>query len=168
MKKILLLSHCILNPCSKAKGLLNEKGLDASRRFIKSVLNLEIGVIQLPCPELLYKGLDREPASKKTYDNSEFRNVCAEVADRIVELIREYEEVGIRVIAYVGIEGSPSCGVEWTHIDEGVATKGRGVFTEVLLKAINDAGLRTNSLGLPEKEKYGSIEDLLRKVEDLK
>jgi predicted secreted protein len=169
MRRILLVSHCMLNPYSKAVGLLREEKVEASRRIISALLeDFETGVIQLPCPELLYKGLDRGPASRESYDNPEFRNICREIANQTVETVEKYERAGIRIVAYLGVEGSPSCGVEWTHFKIGKPEKGRGVFTETLYEAMEKAGVKIILLGLPEDEKYGRLEELLRKLEALR
>lgn len=169
MQRIILVSHCILNPYSKAQGVLNEKKLEASRKVSETLLkDFEIGIIQLPCPELLYKGLDRKPASRSSYENPEFRKICLDMADQVVKLVREYEQNGIEVIAYLGVEGSPSCGVEWTHFKVDEPEKGKGIFTEALCKAIANAGVKVGVIGLPEDRKYGDIEELLSKLCNLK
>lgn len=168
MRRILFVSHCILNPYSKAVGLMREERVEAARRVIGALLqNLETGLIQLPCPELLYEGLGRKPASREFYDNSEFREICKGIADQAAKIAAEYEREGIRIVAYLGVEGSPSCGVEWTHFKIDKPEKGRGVFTEILHEAMSNAGIRISLLGLPEKEKYGSLKELLRKLEAL-
>lgn len=169
MWRIILVSHCILNPYSKVQGLLNEKKVEASRKAVETILkDFETGIIQLPCPELLYRGLSRKPASRNSYDTPEFRRICREIADQAVKLARGYEQEGVRVMAYLGVEGSPSCGVEWTHFKEDEAEKGSGVFTEALSEAMGKAGIQIMFLGLPEKEKYGEIEELLEKLDALK
>ncbi|MBO3755420.1 MAG: DUF523 domain-containing protein [Candidatus Brockarchaeota archaeon] len=169
MRRIILVSHCILNPYSKAQGVLNEKKLEALRKVSGTLLkDFETGIIQLPCPELLYKGLDRKPASKSTYDNPKFRKLCLDMADQVVKLVREYEQNGIEVIAYLGVEGSPSCGVEWTHFKVDEPEKGKGVFTEALCEAMANAGVKVEVIGLPEDSKYGGIEEFLSKLYNLK
>lgn len=169
MRRILLVSHCILNPYSKAAGLMRGEKVEASRRILNALLeDFETGVVQLPCPELLYKGLDRGPASRESYDNPEFRRICWDIAYQAVEIAAEYERAGVRIVAYLGVEGSPSCGVEWTHFRIDRPERGMGVFTETLCEAMNKAGIKISLLGLPEKEKYGSLEELLRKLEALR
>jgi len=169
MRRILLVSHCILNPYSKAVGLLQEERVKASRRVVETILkDFETGVIQLPCPELLYKGLGRKPASREAYDNPEFRRICREIGEQAAEIAVKYTQEGVRVVAYLGVEGSPSCGVEWTHFTGDKPEKGKGVFTETLLEAMGNAGVEISPLGLPEKEKYGSLEELLKRLEALR
>lgn len=169
MRRILLVSHCVLNPFSKAIGLTSKEKVKISRMVIEALLkDSERGIIQLPCPELEYKGLGRKPGSRSSYDNPEFRKVCKEIADQAVKLVTKYERDGVRVSAYLGVEGSPSCGVEWTHFTEDKPERGRGIFTEIIFEAMRNAGIEISLLGLPEKEEYGSIEELLRKLEALR
>ncbi|MBO3840994.1 MAG: hypothetical protein FGF48_01045 [Candidatus Brockarchaeota archaeon] len=169
MRRILMVSHCILNPYSKAVGLLREEKVKAARKIIKALLDdLETGIIQLPCPELLYKGLDRKPASRESYDKPEFRHICRSIAEQAVEIAVKYEHRGVGIVAYLGVEGSPSCGVEWTHFKIEKPDRGRGVFTEILCETMSKAGIKISLLGLPEKEKYGSLEELLRKLKALR
>ncbi|MGQ9479279.1 MAG: hypothetical protein ACUVQ0_04550 [Thermoproteota archaeon] len=168
MRKILLISHCILNPYSKAQGTLTREKVEASRRALESLLSdYETGIVQLSCPEMVYKGLLRKPASREAYDNPEFRKVCKDIACKILQNVKDYEKKGVSVPAYIGIEGSPSCGVNWTHLNNKVV-RGCGVFTELLVKTFEDAGIRIITLGLPEKEEYGRLEDLLKTIRNLK
>ncbi|MDW8034497.1 MAG: 2-thiouracil desulfurase family protein [Nitrososphaerota archaeon] len=164
-KKILLLSHCILNPYSKARGLVSREKIEASRRILEELMkDTDIGIVQLPCPELLYVGLGRDPASRSFYDNPDFKKICREIAEHAVKLVKEYEKEGIKTIAYIGIEGSPSCGVKWTHFKREETEKGMGIFTEILLEVMGDAGIQIELLGLPENKKYGDVEELLEKL----
>lgn len=168
MRKILLVSHCIVNPHSKARGLAVREKIDASRNVLEELLkDPGLGIIQLQCPELLYMGLGREPASRSLYDNPDFRKVCRGIAEQVVKLVKEYEKEGVKTIAYIGVEGSPSCGVQWTHFKDDKAEKGMGVFTEVLSEVVSNSGIQIAFLGLPESAKYGSIGELLEKLKSL-
>ena len=169
MRKILVVSHCIINPHSKARGLATKEKIEASRKALYELLkDTDLGIVQLPCPEMLYAGLGRKPAPRSFYDNSDFRRICREIAEQVVKLVREYEEEGVKIIAYIGVEGSPSCGVEWTHFEEERAEKGMGIFTETLLETMSNAGIRIAMLGLPESEKYGTIGEMLEKLKLIK
>jgi len=168
MRKILLVSHCIINPQSKARGLATKEKIEASRKALCELLkDPDLGIAQLPCPEMLYAGLGRKPAFRSFYDNQEFRRICREIAEQVVKLVRDYEKEGVKTIAYIGVEGSPSCGVEWTHFEER-AEKGMGIFTEILLETMNNAGIKIAMLGLPESEKYGTTEEMLEKLKLIK
>ncbi|MEM2287306.1 MAG: 2-thiouracil desulfurase family protein, partial [Thermoproteota archaeon] len=151
MRKILLVSHCIINPHSKARGLARREKIEASRMFLEELLkDPDLGIVQLQCPEMLYAGLGRRPASRSLYDNPDFKKVCREIAEQVVKLVKEYEKEGVKTIAYIGVEGSPSCGVQWTHFKDDKAEKGTGVFTEVLSEVMSNSGIQIAFLGLPE------------------
>jgi predicted secreted protein len=169
MRSILLVSHCIINPQSKAWGLATKEKIEASRKALYELLkDPDLGIVQLPCPEMLYAGLGRRLASRSFYDNQDFRRMCKEIAEQVVKLVRDYEKGGVKTIAYIGVEGSPSCGVEWTHFEDDKAGKGMGIFTEILLETMNNAGIKIAMLGLPESKKYGTIEEMLKKLNSVK
>lgn len=61
VKRILLVSHCILNNASKVE--LDEAGLAEEYRLRSELMNLiiekNIQMIQLPCPEFIMYGSQR-------------------------------------------------------------------------------------------------------------
>ena len=61
MKRILVVSHCILNTASKVwqdeSGLAEEYAL--RERLLRLVLDQDVQLLQLPCPELLLYGSRR-------------------------------------------------------------------------------------------------------------
>jgi predicted secreted protein len=69
-------------------------------------------MVELPCPEVLFEGLQRKTQTKEEYDKPRFRCLCKRIAQTTTTLIREYQCNGIKVLAVLGIKGSPSCGVE--------------------------------------------------------
>lgn len=81
-KKIVLAAHCVLNQNSKIDACTHYPGviLEAT----KALLNTNVGIIQMPCPELLYLGLDREvdPRMSRTVESEDTR-----VAKRMKETI---------------------------------------------------------------------------------
>ena len=54
MKKVIFVSHCILNTASKVV-LYNQQSIDAEEKlrlqFVSTALNNGIQIVQLPCPE---------------------------------------------------------------------------------------------------------------------
>ena len=62
MKKILLVSHCLLNTASKLKSydLGDMEAKEALRRsLLKAAIDNGVQLLQLPCPELLQYGARR-------------------------------------------------------------------------------------------------------------
>lgn len=105
--KLALVAHCILNQNSRVFGLAKEAGI--IHEVIEVFIQNDIGVVQMPCPELAYAGLERTPRTREQYDNLEFRRVCRQIAKEIARQVGEYERHGIKLKVVVGFDGSPSC-----------------------------------------------------------
>lgn len=119
MQKIVFTAHCILNTASKVV-LYNQEEIDAEetlrKRFMRQVIDNEIQVIQLPCPEFTLYGAKRWGHVSDQFDNIFFRTHCRKILKPILEQLKEYLANGERfeVLGFVGVDGSPSCGVDYT------------------------------------------------------
>ncbi|MDD3140634.1 MAG: hypothetical protein PHX08_16930 [Lachnospiraceae bacterium] len=154
MKKIIFVSHCILNTSSKVV-LYNEEEILAEealrKRFMHLAIDNEIQLIQLPCPEFTLYGAKRWGHVSDQFDNIFFRTHCREILTPIIRQMQEYlvNENFFEVLGVVGIDGSPSCGVDYTcrgnwygsfegreNLDETLSDcrleKGAGVLISVL------------------------------------
>ncbi len=179
MKKILFVAHCILNTASKVV-LYNEEEIIAEERLRKKFLNLaiknDIQLIQLPCPEFTLYGPKRWGHVSDQFDNVFFRKHCKKILAPIILQLQEYlvNEDFFEVIGIIGVDGSPSCGVDYTckgnwygsfeereNLEETLATcrleKGSGVLFSVLKEMLIAEGLEEKvlitSLFAPEPEK---------------
>lgn len=134
---IYVIAHCLLNPLLRVKGLR------------QPVLSQKGPLIQLPCPEAIYLGLDRWAVTKNQLDIPEYRRFCREVLlpflDTIEMLSRDHK------IAVVGVAESPSCGVFKTTVgyeggrikaSEHQVVPGMGIFMEELKSSIASRGIR--------------------------
>lgn len=72
----------------------------------------------MPCPELTYAGLLRPSQTKEQYDTPAFRRHCRQIASSTADQVEEYVRNGFKVLAILGVEGSPTCGVEETSFQE--------------------------------------------------
>lgn len=126
--KIALIAHCILNQNSRAAGLAERPSMITE--ILKFLASNEIGIIQMPCPELAYAGALRAPQIKSQYNNTTFRRQCKRIAQEIADQIRQYEEHEIRLKLVIGVDGSPSCSVH-----------NSGIFMEKLRLALNKRGI---------------------------
>ena len=109
MKKIIFVSHCILNNASKVV-LYNQKEIEAEEdlrvRFLNKVLNSGVQIIQLPCPEFTLYGSRRWGHVSDQFDNPFFRRHCRNILTPIVEQLKEYlNNDSFRVLGIVGIDG---------------------------------------------------------------
>ena len=135
--RLQVVAHCQLNPHTRVKGL---GPLD---------FKPEPPLIQLPCPEALYLGLDRWAVTRNQLDVPEFRRFCrsliVQYADLIEMLASKGDSIGI-----VGVAGSPSCGVLTTSVGyKGGRVReaphehvpGMGVFMEELTRELERLGV---------------------------
>ncbi len=111
-KRIAFVAHCLLNSNSKVIGYAEESG--AIVRVIQPYIDAGVGIIQLPCPEMTFLGLERWGMTYNQYDTPAYRRHCHKLLIPIVDQIQMYAENGYCIEAILGIEGSPSCGVTFT------------------------------------------------------
>lgn len=164
-KKIVILSHCILNEKSKAKGYVQEP--ETIEKVVLPYIQEGIGIIQLPCPEFTYLGNLRWGMTKDQYDTPAFRKHCRKILMPIIEQIEEYVNRGFSVVEIVGIKGSPSCGVfetctgytggelseESFKKQKAKLVSGSGVYIEELKKLLKEKELSVPIVQLNEEEK---------------
>lgn len=155
-KKVALVAHCILNQRTVAPGLASYEG--AVKELVEHLVSKSYGIVQLPCPEATYLGLNRWWMSREQYDNLNYRRHCRKILLPVITLIKEFSKDGIRYVV-IGIKGSPSCGVFTTTSNPkwrgnpvefgGVSSRkihAPGVFMEELLNMVKEA-----NLPLPDK-----------------
>lgn len=129
-RRLVLVAHCILNqnavvaPLARAPGVLEG--------IVAICAEAGVGILQLPCPELLDRGPTRAQAERHSYDTAAHRAHCRRILAPVRDQVRAYEQAGYRVVGLIGIGHSPSCGVRTTH-EGGKPVPGRGVFMEELL-----------------------------------
>lgn len=114
MKKILFVSHCILNKAAKVEQ--DEKDLGEEyrlrRELLTEVLRQDVQMIQLPCPEFYMFGPKRWGHVRDQFDYPFYRRTCRELFAPFLEQIETYMQSPekYRIIGIVSVEGSPSCG----------------------------------------------------------
>ena len=119
-QKILFVSHCFLNDAAKLKNQnLKDQQLErnAKRAFLKQALDYDIELIQLPCPEFILYGCNRWGHAASQFDTPFFHKESRRLLEPFVMQIKEYVSAPERfeVLGVLGIDGSPSCGVNYTY-----------------------------------------------------
>ena len=134
-KRVVLISHCLLNVNSRAYGLVTSELHNIQLSLlIGHLFRKGYGLVQLPCPEALVMGFKRKTSTKEEYEKLELRRYARKLAKEISALVNSMLSSGIEVVALIGVAGSPSCGVFTTHVkSELVREPGRGIFVEELL-----------------------------------
>ncbi len=108
--KIIILAHCVLNQNARVMGLACRRAV--VEEIVDFLARHNVGIVQLPCPEIRAEGLGRKSQTKSQYDTPRFRSLCRQIARSTAKVIQEYLRNGVKVIAVLGIDGSPSCAVE--------------------------------------------------------
>lgn len=160
IKRVAIVCHCVMNQSTRAwwgdGGASSEEGMisDAVRVLIKH----GVGLVQMDCPEFSLYGNPRPPRSKDEYDTPEFRRRCHEIAtqacDQMENLLEKSHDPKIELVAVVGVDNSPSCGVErTTRTFDGkrVGAPGRGLLFDFLGMEMRLRGIDAPFIGLSLK-----------------
>lgn len=160
IKRVAIVCHCVINQSTRAwwgdGGVSSEEGMisDAVRVLMKH----GVGLVQMDCPEFSLYGNPRPPRSKDEYDTPEFRRRCHEIAtqacDQMENLLEKSHDPKIELVAVVGVDNSPSCGVErTTRTFDGkrVGAPGRGLLFDFLGMEMRLRGIDAPFIGLSLK-----------------
>jgi predicted secreted protein len=159
-RRVVLLPHCALNQNSRVAGAAVRPA--AMENLIAGLLQHNIGIIQMPCPEFILLGMDRAhlPISaelEKAASQAQLRRLALD----LVEQITAYRRCGVEVLAILGKNGSPTCGVETTW-RRGVVP-GTGAFIEEMRALLRNHGLKVKIIGIEDD----NPEAVLSKLEGL-
>lgn len=137
-KRVVFMAHCLLNQNAISDGTAVFPA--AFRNVIDAYLDSDVGIVQLPCPELCCLGLDRGNVhgaeSPVTEENTRIRRAMetedisrqlSALADYVMKQITEYHRHGFEIVAIIGANRSPNCGVETTS-DDDREVEGKGLF----------------------------------------
>lgn len=176
-KKIVLLCHCILNANSKVEGLATYPS--SITEVLYPLIERGIGIIQLPCPELTCYGIKRWGHVKEQFDNPYFRRHCQNIFAPFIDQIIDYKEQGYEIVGLLGIDGSPSCGVDLTcsaswggELEASKDLEARlgnvnmvpspGVFISEIKKMLDNLNLSIPIIGINEMNLSASLERILK------
>ena len=157
-KKVIFIAHCILNQNSISDGTAVFPA--AFYDVIKIILDADIGIVQMPCPELCCLGLNRgnndgadvsvvieNTRIRKEMQKGEAHRLLMAQVDYVMKQITEYSTYGFEIIGIIGANRSPNCGVETTS-DFNKEISGKGVFMSELNNRINAVNLNIPMLGI--------------------
>ncbi|MBU5438819.1 hypothetical protein KQI42_12395 [Tissierella sp. MSJ-40] len=175
-EKIIILSHCILNDKSKVKKIEKDPNPDVLS-FIQLLIENDIGIVQMPCPELICYGLNRWGHVKEQYDHPHYRKMCRKLFLPILDQIIEYSANNYEVVALVGIYGSPTCGIyrtcsgKWggelgsnpdikSTISTVTGIEESGVFMEEIQKILEENNIELKMIDFNKEDMNETIEKI--------
>ncbi len=144
-RRVVFVAHCFLNTNTRFPGGCAYPG--ATEPLVEYLLHSGYGIVQMPCPEFLCLGLEKEQYG--LIPETELRAGFKQLAQSVVDQVQAYLDHGFQVAGIIGMNPSPSCGVEVTKgkgtmlgIDRELGERGGpGVFSEELLGCLAAAGL---------------------------
>jgi len=171
-KRIILVVHCLLNQNARIDRYAHYPG--ATGKTAQVLLDSGVGILQMPCPELICLGLDRqrhramEIGIREALAEETGRKACREIAQRLVYQIKEYQRHGFQIVGVVGNDGSPACGVDETYYHEKGPGPGAGMFIEVLQEEFVRNNINAKFIGVQDlawEQNVAKLEALLNDLE---
>jgi predicted secreted protein len=141
-KKVVIVAHCVLNQNAVVDGLDRARG---AYPIIEILLREGLGMLQLPCPELLYSGVKRPPRSFDQYNTREFRELCRSLLVPYIKQLQDYLQNGYTFLGVVAIANSPTCALG------GV----RGVLMRELASLFEEHNIPLKYAEIPESYQEG-------------
>jgi predicted secreted protein len=128
-RKIILVSHCVLNENTRYLGGAFCPGFN--RNIISAIADSDCGILQMPCPEQaawggvlkkyiwLSAGLKGGAVYYVIRMFYPFFTLYTYlryfmIASGIMKIIRDYKRSGFDIAGIIGIDGSPACGINKT------------------------------------------------------
>jgi predicted secreted protein len=137
-KELVLVSHCILNQNTVINGW--ERAQGGFNHIVRDLIDRNVGIIQLPCPELMHLGCNRPPQTKEEYTTAAYIALCSRLAKDQVDTLLKYKDNGYHLLGLIGISKSPTCD-----------TLGkRGVFMEIFLNLCAENDIEINTIDVDE------------------
>ena len=182
-KRIIILTHCILNANAKVHGLSTYPAVMVS--LVNFFIEQDIAIIQLPCPEMAIYGIQRWGHVKEQFDTLHFRESCVQMLKNIVGQIKNYKDNGYEVLGIIGINGSPSCGVTktcssgawfgdfldkentWEKIETLNMIDEMGVFIEELVKLLRKHEIQIPLWAIDEGDYENSSKELIDTIKSI-
>ncbi len=131
--KLMFLSHCLLNQNACVRGIASEPA--AIRSLVDLLLDHDVALYQMPCPEMLYYGSSRWGQVKQQYSSPMFRKHCRQLAGQIFDQIEDYRNSGHKVIGFIMRDGSPTCGLKRSAVSAGENQVWGGMVWQVPLQS---------------------------------
>ena len=145
-KRVVLVIHCILNQNARIDNCAYYPG--PMTDILQVLSEAGVGIVQMPCPELQCLGLDRAGRICEGRDIGireallgPARGACEALVEGVLRDVLEYRKHGFEVLGVIGNDGSPACGVDFTHHLETYFGPGEGGFIQILRERLEKAGI---------------------------
>lgn len=164
-RKCVFVSHCLLAQGIMAEGIV-KKFPGPVRPLLQFCLDHDINIMQMPCPETLCMsgGLGRAPHGKDWYEQRGLRETSRDIAKGQVKYMASLVDAGYSILAVVGVDFSPACGVSYLNRGRRVV-KDQGIYVEELQSMLAEKGLDIPFVGFHQRWHKKFDRDLLSVVQ---
>jgi len=122
--RVALIAHCLLN--QNSKPYLRARFPGTVWDILDVLKKHDFALFQLPCPEVAFTGLNRFSAVIDQYDTPKYREHCRDLSVMVLDQLQQYPSYNYKLLL-IGLDGSPSCGVDLT----GTSKEWRGHPTNI-------------------------------------
>ncbi|MBN2828781.1 MAG: DUF523 domain-containing protein [Candidatus Cloacimonetes bacterium] len=178
-RKIILLSHCLLNVNSKVEGKNPYSSIQ--KELVKLLMDKDYAIIQLPCPEITHFGVRRWAHVRDQFDFPIFRRHCRKIFKPVLHQIEDYLHNGYDISGIIWVEGSPCCGLNlvtkgenWKGVQneesyakllkETEKIKGKGIYVQEVEKLLEKHNVTLDFYALNEKQPELLLKELEAKL----
>jgi predicted secreted protein len=166
-KTLIFVPHCLLNQNARDAGSAD---FSAMMKPLLDVLTAnDVGIIQLPCPELMVLGLGRRRQAspprtiRELLELEESQVRLGHFIEQVVYQIREYQAKEFHIIGILGKNGSPTCGVQASRYVRASGVR-EGVFIRLLRKRLQAEGLDIEIVGIDDHRQQKAIDWVLKRI----
>ncbi|TCT12265.1 putative secreted protein [Natranaerovirga pectinivora] len=181
-RRFVLLSHCLLNPHCRVHIL--GKNFYLPKKICSYFLEKNIAIIQLPCPEFMVMGYIRNPQGREQYNNVMFKTNCVNLINKDLLMVKELVENKHDLLAFLGVQGSPTCSVYWGkhkenkyHTESIIESdntplnypKQLGILSEILAEELEKINIEIPFIEVPIREDLSSpkISDFWNEIDNI-
>jgi predicted secreted protein len=147
-KKVVFVPHCILNPNIRD----NSKSV---KEIVELFAESEVGIIQLPCPEIEYNG----KLIKKIRNRKKYREHCKKLSLKVLNDVKKYLEAEYMVLGILGVEFSHTCGVYRVH-NGRKNIHGKGIFMDELEKEMQKKNFQVPIMATNFQNMFSTLEKI--------
>ena len=161
--RLVFLIECLMNQNARDIGAAESPAF--TQELIELMVDAEIGMVQIPCPEIACLGFERLRSSgqsiRQALETPEASACCQSLAIATAERIHSYVNQGFEVLAVLGgNEQSPGCAVHTAIDSELQLTDRSGVFMKMVAEELAQRGLQIRFHGIRDADSELLIEDL--------
>jgi len=153
-RKVVFVPHCALNQNARITGAADFPAM--FEPLLEALRENQVGVIQLPCPELMVLGLGWKTVREGLETAEGLAHLKLLIKD-IIYIIKEYRFQEFHVAGILGKNGSPACGVTRTYLD-GKQVDGEGVFIRELREALAEENLDIELFGVTDHRQEEAVD----------